>query len=372
MTTINNVDLFDMEPNIRKAQFIVTNTRTYSLDFDHNIQMKELKLMIQVAAHLKKNNFRIFCEGIEYTQYNDETFDSLFPDQKLVVFSLEKGEGEVFDEAELLLQINAPCSEHVDKFLLFYCFDCNCSVCSDCFTKGSHKGHKVQDKCYYLLSSKFLVEKMFENWSRNPYDDYNISNDLTMFKKKLNEILFPQLFRLLKDIQDKCNLLIDNYNNVNMNNLGNIRDSVRDIKVSCVKALDELKEKLNIKDIVNNQQIFKDFDNAYKQLGLKMNEKFRQNLLIFRELNQSVSIRVTEQIEKIYNAILNILNQCINDQDFNVISSQISQKIIGPVDQKLIIEHFSGKKNDGLIKEIAKGIQEASGKGNHSKYSIKI
>ena len=372
MTSINEVDLYDMEPNIRKAQFIVTNSRTYSLDFDHNIQMKELKLLIQVAAHLKKNNFRLFSDGNEYTQFHEETFDSLFHDQKLVVFSLEKGEGEVFDETELLLQINAPCTEHPEKFLLFYCFDCNCSICSDCFTKGAHKGHMVQDKCYYLLSSKFLVEKMFQNWSKDPYCDYNISADLTIFKKKMNEILFPQLFRLLKDIQDKCNGLIDSYNNVNLNNLGNIRDSVRDIKVSCVKTLDELKEKLHIKDIVNNQQVFKDFDKAYKDLGLKMNEKFKQNLLIFQELNQTVSSRVMDQIEIIYNAILNLLNQCLNDQNFNVINAMISQKIIGPVDQKMIIEHFSGKKTDGFIQEVAKNIQDASSRASDSKYSIKI
>ena len=45
---------YDFEPNIVKAQFFVGNSRIYTLDFDQNIQMKELKIMIQVAAHLKK------------------------------------------------------------------------------------------------------------------------------------------------------------------------------------------------------------------------------------------------------------------------------------------------------------------------------
>ena len=35
------------EPNIRKAKFIVSPQRVYTLDFDHNIQMQELKLMIE-------------------------------------------------------------------------------------------------------------------------------------------------------------------------------------------------------------------------------------------------------------------------------------------------------------------------------------
>jgi len=329
--------IIGVQPNIVKAQFIVTESRIYTLEFDQNIQMKELKIMIQVAAHLKKKNFRLFYEGEEYTQYNDESFESLFPNEKLVVFSIQKGEGEAFDETELLLQINSPCPEHSEKFLLFYCFDCCCSICCDCFTMGKHKGHHIQDKCYYLLPSKFLVQKMFESWSKNPYDDYRISTDLTELKNKYNNVLFTQLFQMLKEVQNKCNELIDNYNNVNINSLGNIRDSVRDIKVSCVKALDELKEKLNIKDIVNNPQVFKDFDVAYKELGRIQNEKFRQNLNIFRELNQQVSILVKSLVEKIYNMILETLKKALDEGQFNEIKYQISEKFVKPVDQKSII-----------------------------------
>ena len=303
--------LMDIEPNIVKAQFIITNSRIYTLEFDQNIEFRELKTMIQVAAHLKKNNFRLFCDGDEYTQYNEETFESIFPGQKLVVFSLQKGEGEAFDETELLIQINSPCPQHKEKFLMFYCFDCGDSICSECFTQGIHKGHHIQDKCYYLLPSKFLVQKLFESWSSNPYEDYKISTDLTEYKNKLNNIFFIQLFQMLKDIQNKCNDLIDNYNNMNINSLGNLRDSIRDIKVGCIKSLDELKEKLNIKDIVNNVEIFKNFDVAYKQLGKIQNEKFRNNLNNFRDLNQNVSVLVTGLIDSIYNAILDLLKKIL-------------------------------------------------------------
>ena len=307
--------------------------------------MKELKIMIQVAAHLKKNNFRLFSEGQEYTHYHEETFETLFPSTNFVVFTIQKGEGEVFDEAELLLQINAPCKEHAEKFLLFYCFDCNCSICCDCFLIGKHKGHHIQDKCYYLLPSKFLVERMFQTWSRNPYVDYNITTDLSEMKDKLNNVLFVQLFQLLKEVQVKCNDIIDNYNNVNKNSLGNIRDSVRDIKVSCVKALDDLKEKLNIKDIVNNPQIFKEFDIHYKNMGKIQDEKFKKNLEIFKQLNQQVSIMVTNLIEKIYNLILEALKEASNEQQYNNIKIQIAQKLIMPVDQNSIINQFSAEKN---------------------------
>ena len=330
-----------LEPNIVKAQFIISNRRVYNLEFDQNIEMKELKIMIQVAAHLKKNNFRLFCEGKEYTKYHEESFDSLFPSQNLVVFTIEPGDGEVFDEAEVLLQINSPCPNHAEKFLLFHCYDCNCSVCCDCFIYGMHKGHQIQDKCFYLLPSKFLVDRMFISWSRNPYVDYKITADLTELKNKVNNVLFKQLFQMLKDIQNKCIDVIDNYNDVNLNSVANIRDSVRFIKVSCVKALDDLKEKLNIKDIVNNPQIFKDFDIAFKNMQRIQNEKFKKNLEIFRQLNQEVSKMVTNLIEKIYNLLLETFKEALNDQQYNDVKIQIAQKLIMPVDQNSIINQFS-------------------------------
>ena len=337
-----------MEPNIVKAKFIVTNTRFYTLDFDQNIQMKELKVMIQVAAHLKRNNFRLFCEGKEYTKYHEETFESLFPSpsQKLIVFTLQKGEGEYFEESELLLQINTPCPHHSEKFLLFYCFDCNCSICCDCFIFGSHKGHHIQDKCYYLLPSKFLVEKMFLSWRRNPYAEYKITTDLSELKNKLNNMLFVQLFEMLKEVQKKCNDLIDNYNNVNLSSSENIRDSVRNIKISCIQALDDLKEKLNIKDIVNNPKIFKDYDFAYKRLGRIYNEKFEKNIENFQQLNQQVSITVSSLIEKIYNLILDSLKQALNEQQYNNVKIQINEKFIMPVNQYSISSQFSGESNN--------------------------
>ena len=333
---------YDFEPNIVKAKFLVGNSRVYTLEFDQNIQMKELKIMIQVAAHLKKNNFLLISEdGQEYSKYHKETFESLFPNKNLVVFRIQKGEGEVFDEAELLLQINCPCPNHGDKFTLFYCYDCNCSICCDCFLFGIHKGHHIQDKCYYLLPSKFLVERMFQSWSRNPYVDYKITTDLSELKNKVNNVLFSQLFQMLKEVQNKCIEVIDEYNNVNLNSVANIRDSVRDIKASCVKALDELKEKLNIKDIVNNPQIFKEFDIAYKNMGRIQNEKFKKNLEIFEQLNQQVSILVNNLIDKVYNLILETLKEALNEQKYNNVKIEISQRLVSPIDRNSIINQFN-------------------------------
>ena len=212
----NSIELLD--PVITKAKFIFPNERIYTLEFDHNIQMQELKTIIQKAAHLRRNSFRLFSNGEEYTQYNSEIFASLFPNQNLVIFDIHLVEDEdIYNQNELILQMSSPCSIHTDKFLLYFCFTCNTSICNDCFTSGAHKNHLIQDKCYYLLPSKYLVDKLFENWSKKPYEEFKISTDLSELKQKLNSVMFQELFNMLKKVQDKCNSLIDEYNKINEN-----------------------------------------------------------------------------------------------------------------------------------------------------------
>ena len=257
-----------IEPNIIKAKFIFNQNRIYTLEFDQNIQMSEMKSMIEKAAHIRKNSYSLLSEAQVYTQYNEEKIEELFPGKKHIIFTLEFLNPEYTpDETELVLQINMPCPDHNYKFLLYYCFDCGKSICSECFIHGLHKGHKIQDKCFYLLSSKYLVEKMFENWSQMPYEDFQISVALKEYENQLNSTIFIELFNLLKKVQEKCNSLIKNYYQINEKSLNNIHNSIRDIKLYCIRALDDYKKAINIKDIVNNEEMFIDFDNLYKEIG---------------------------------------------------------------------------------------------------------
>ena len=335
-----------IEPTIIMAKFILSTSRVYSLEFNQDIQMKELKSMIERAAHLRKNSYGLLSEGKSYTQYNKEKVEDLFPGQKLITFTLELLNVEgTHDETEFVLQINMPCPDHEYKFLLYYCFDCGKSICSECFVHGAHKGHRIQDKCFYLLSSKYLVEKMFENWSQKPYEDFQISVNLNEYKNELNNKLFAELFKLLQQVQTKCNDLIDKYNQINEKSLNNIRDSIRDIKAYCIRALEDYKKAINIKDIVNNEELFIDFDNTYKELGIQQKERFKENLQKFQELNKSISILVKNMIDKINLKLRNALLTGLNDQQYEDIERQINLKLIKPVDKAQILNQISDKKN---------------------------
>ena len=88
--------------------------------------------------------------------------------------------------------------------------------------------------------------------------------------------------------------------------------------------MDELKEKLKIKDIINNDQIFREFDSFYKELGRIQNDIFNKNLDYFKELNQKVSLLVKNLVENIYNMIKEILNKTLNEEKYDSIKMQIN------------------------------------------------
>ena len=316
------------EPNIVKAQFIFSPNRIYTLEFDQNITMHELKIMIQKAAHLSSKNFRLFSDGEEYSYYEQETFESLFRGQKIVIFSLEAKLNELSDETELLLQMDYQCEVHIDKFLLYYCFTCGESVCCDCFTKGIHRGHQIQEKFFYLLPSKILVDKLFENCSKNPYEEYKNMEDPTLeeLRVNLNEMLFDNIIEMLDYVQNRVVNLLEKYHYVNNQIFDSVRNSIRDTKAISIKILDELKEKMNVKNIINNEQIFLDFDTAYKKLGCLQKNKLKTNYTLYQELNKQIPGLIKNLITDINDKISFTLNQLYNDQRFDNILNEIEMK----------------------------------------------
>ena len=59
----------------------------------------------------------------------------------------------------------------------------------------------IQDKVLHLLPSATLVDKIFENLSKNPYDGYNIDVDLSSLKFILNN-KFKELFKMIGNIHE--------------------------------------------------------------------------------------------------------------------------------------------------------------------------
>lgn len=208
------------------------------------------------------------------------------------------------------------------------------------------------------MPSKFLVDKLFENVTKNPYEEYKYYEDqaLADLKLNINKIIFDKLFETLKNIKNKISNLIEQYHYQNIQSFDIIRNSIRDIKVYYIKLLDDLKEKMNIKDIINNEQIFLDFDKAYKKLGKLKNEKFQYNYSSYTEFNQIIPGLIKNMINEINEKILYNLNQIVNDQRFENILTQINMISVKNIEKseidKKIKSHIKNNYDDFTQKRL--------------------
>jgi hypothetical protein len=138
-------------PQIRQTLFIVDPTRQYLFDVNQNITIKKLKRMIIAAADLNKVGLRIFHDGVEYTNNDDDALDELFPDLQKVEFDIRYSYDQVEDLEEIIdLKLKQYCPEHNGKYPYFYCFTCEKSICSDCLRSGAHNDHETKEKYDYL------------------------------------------------------------------------------------------------------------------------------------------------------------------------------------------------------------------------------
>jgi hypothetical protein len=169
-------------------------------------------------------------------------------------------------------------------------------------------------------------------------------------------MIFDKLFEILKNIQYKISNVIEQYHYKYEQSFGIIRNSTRDIKVYCIKLLNDLKEKMNIKDIINNEQIFLDFDKAYKKLGKLQNDNFRYRYSTYTEFNQVIPELIKNMVNEINQKITSSLNQILNDQNFEYILTQINMKTVKSFEKveidKEILSHIKNNYDDYTQKRL--------------------
>ena len=343
---------------IRKAIFIVDKDRKYSFDVNQNITLKNLKKMIIAAANIGNIGLRIFQNGIEYTQNENETLDSLFPHLQTVEFTLSFAYDTIDDCNELIkLRLNTQyCPLHTAKYPYFYCFTCGKSICSSCVMNPQHQGHEIKEKYDYLQSSRILVEKLFQDLKITIEGFNKITID--ELKEKITVNLWPILNKILNDIAMKLSTIISYFIEKESINLESIRKNLVLLKKHCADGLDELKGQISIEDMMLDENIFLTFDKKFKEIG---NEKDKLKLDVEQyELFQEQLKIINGAIEKVYNDIFNFLNGYLNSDYYNNIIHEVDRNIVcAPINRKEIFDkvlrgieprtepYKSGKKDEG-------------------------
>ena len=358
-------------PQIHQACFFVDKNRKYLFDVNQNIKIKKLKQMIVAAADLNKAGLRIFHDGKEYTDYDENALDELFPDLTYVEFYIQYSYEQIEDLEEIIdLKLQQHCLEHEDKYPYFYCFTCGKSICNKCMLSGKHNGHETKEKYDYLLASKNLVEVLFKDLKDILKNTKEGSNDtIDALKAKVEIQFFPKLVELVKKIENNMMKLILFYLEKEKGNYHTIENNVKLLKSHCEEGLDKLKEEIVIEDIMLDENVFLTFDSKFKEIG-KEKEKFKEDIDKYKQFSDNINI-IQSVIEKTYNEIYNFLIKYLTVTEFENLKNQINSQNINVIDKKRILNTLLSnvKKRPNSEKKIIKSNDKYNLNNNNNNYN---
>ena len=335
----NNADDMQVElPQIRQTLFIVDPTRQYLFDVNQNITIKKLKRMIIAAADLNKVGLRIFHDGVEYTNNDDDALDELFPDLQKVEFDIRYSYDQVEDLEEIIdLKLKQYCPEHNGKYPYFYCFTCKKSICSDCLRSGAHNDHETKEKYDYLQESRNLVELLFKDL-KDIFKNAKGVNDESIedLKAKVSVQFFPELVRMVKQIEQNMINLIVFFLEKEKGNFKTIENNVNLLKNHCEEGLDKLKKEIVIEDLMIDENVFLTFDSKFKEIG-KEKEKFKEDIEKYKQFSKNLNL-IQSIIDKTYKEIYNFLLKYLNEAELEDIKNKIDSENINVVDKNKIFE----------------------------------
>ena len=335
----NNADDMQVEqPQIRQTLFIVDPTRQYLFDVNQNITIKKLKRMIVTAADLNKVGLRIFHDGVEYTNFDDKALDELFPDLQKVEFDIRYSYEQVEDLEEIIdLKLKQYCPEHNGKYPYFYCFTCGKSICSNCIRDGAHNNHETKEKYDYLQESRNLVELLFKDL-KDIFKNTKGVNDESIedLKAKVSVQFFPELVKMVKQIEQKLVNLIVFFLEKEKGNFKTIENNVNLLKNHCEEGLDKLKKEIVIEDLMIDENVFLTFDSKFKDIG-KEKEKFKEDIEKYKQFSKNLYL-IQNIIEKTYKEIYNFLLKYLNDTELEDIKNKIDSENINVIDKNKIFE----------------------------------
>lgn len=341
-------------PRIRQVTFTLDKNANYKFDVNSTTTIKGLKRMITVAANLSKHGLRIFSGGKEYTEEEEESLNSLFPEKQQVEFSIKVDVAASLlelNESKIKLRLGANCPEHDHKFLYFYCYDCNKSICSLC-NQGVHKQHSVIEKYDYLQSSKHLVDVIFQDFGKFMFNiKLDRKSEAEQLKKKLKEVLFPELVDLLKAIEKTQIEMIDKFIQASEGTYNNLKENVGLLKEHCVTGLDKLKDELHIENLLTDEEVFLVFDSKYRQIACEQ-LRLKDDQKKYEALHDQFDF-CNDIITKVHNHLYGLLNVEVENQIYSDILGSIQHLTVDRVKKEEVIEKLlsnvskvkSGKKS---------------------------
>ena len=316
---------------IKKIITKVDDDKSYSIDVDGTTTFYEFKKILAGAAHLLKNCFRVYHGQQEYTnEYDDMTIQEIFPNLDEIPLTI-KSNNDVYEfEDELVsirFNINVPCEAHVGKYKMLYCFSCNKSICSDCYGQG-HKNHKVEEKADYLAPAQLLMNNIFSNSSLYKADS-RLSKymDCVAFRSNLKLNIFDNLRKLINDLEIKFASCLEYFSTSEDETEKNTNENLELLKKFCIDCFIKLKNDINTKGIIIDDEIFLTVYHKLKEIERYKNEEFEKNKAKYEKLNTLLAPFI-KQVEKISEEIKISFNNYLNKDIYDTFKASIQENIV--------------------------------------------
>ena len=325
--------------NIRKIITTVDEEKSYSIDVDETTTFYEFKKILAAAAHLLKNCFRIYHQKQEYTNdYDDNTIQELFPNIDPIPLRIISNKDVYEYEDELIsvrFNINVPCQIHVGKYKMLYCFSCNKSICMDCFN-AEHKSHSVEEKADYLAPAQLLMNNIFSN-SAIFRADSRLSKymDCVNFRSNLKLNVFDNLRKMINDLESKFASCLEYFSSSEDETEKNTNENLELLKKYCVECFIKLKNDINTKGIIIDDEIFLTLYRKLKEIEQYKTEYFEENKQKYEKMNSLLAPFILE-INKISEELKITFDTLLNKELYENFKNKVQENIVEKVQKETI------------------------------------
>jgi hypothetical protein len=331
--------------------FKFNDKREYETEILSKLKIKNLKRILISMANLANRKFQLMQNSAEITDsQNDLKVEELFPNQNEVLFQvIEKDYKKPEDSDKVLVKQGAHCSEHNYKYVYFFCYTCNKSICSQC-VKNNHYDHSIIDKHDYLQNSQFLIDSLFKDLDFKFQSASEIKNqNIVNLRSDIKNTLIPNLHKEVDKLEIKLLDLVDYYLHSFEQSLINLKENLKYMKKSYTNGLEELKYQIKIKDIMIDHEVFRLFDEKMKEINdnkLKFIQFFKLDVLT------NLSSEIETNVGNVYSN-LNILFQTeVLTTEREDLKKRIDENTLDKVNENEVYELvFSIKKSISDIKE---------------------
>ena len=327
------------QTNIKKIITTIDNEKSYSIDVDETTTFYEFKKILAAAAHLLKNCFRIYHEQQEYTNdYDDNTIQEMFPDLDPIPLRIISNKDVYEFEDELIsvrFNINVPCQIHIGKYKMLYCFTCNKSICMDCFN-ADHKGHSVEEKADYLAPAQLLMNNIFSN-SALFRADSRLSKymECVNFRSNLKLNVFDNLRKMINDLEIKFASCLEYFSTSEDETEKNTNENLELLKKYCIECFIKLKNDINTKGIIIDDEIFLTLYRKLKEIERYKNEYFEENKQKYEKLNTLLAPFIHE-VEKISEELKSTFNTLLNKELYENFKNLVQENIVEKVQKETV------------------------------------